>query len=36
MRNPFAVDKNPYEVLLESTEPIYWLEEVPSETFESL
>ncbi len=27
MRNPFAVDKNPYEILLESEEPIQWLTE---------
>lgn len=36
MRNPFAVDKDPYEILMESDEPIYWLEEVPATEMEHL
>lgn len=35
MRNPFAVDKDPYEVLMESEEPIYWLQEVPASEMET-
>jgi len=30
MNNPFAVDKDPYEALLESEEPLYWIDQIPT------